>query len=292
MFLRPSGKPCNVLPPPFVKQTGKISSRHQIKGGSLPLCSKGVTLIAARGRNTYLRIYSPQFRGVLAALLLCFIPVILRAAPAAGGRGQTSGSDQVLSHMDEAARQLKTVSARLTYTTVTVLVNDHSTQTGQLFFRKGKRLEVLVRFLKPDLKVILFKHNRAEIFYPKINQLQEYDLEKHSAMLQQFLLLGFGTPISDLQGSYRIKPLGEKRLGDETTQLVELTPLEKSVAAQLTHVDLWVSETSWLPVQQEFFEPSGDYLIASYNSVHVNSHLPASVFKIHTPSGVQRVKMN
>lgn len=194
--------------------------------------------------------------------------------------------------MDDAARQLKTISADLTYTTVTVLVNDHSTQTGELFFRKGKRLEVLVRFLKPDLKVILFKHNRAEIYYPKINQVQEYDLEKHSSMLQRFLLLGFGTPISDLESSYRVKPLGEKRLGNETTQLIELTPLQKGVASQLTRVDLWVSETSWLPVQQEFFEPSGDYLVASYKGIRVNRRLAASVFKIHTQPGVQRVKMN
>lgn len=194
--------------------------------------------------------------------------------------------------MDSAARELKTVSAGLSYTTVTVLVNDRSTQTGELFFRKGRRMEVLVRFLKPEIKVILFKHNRAEIYYPKINQIQEYDLERHSNMLQQFLLLGFGTPISNLEGSYKVKTLGEKRLGNKPTQLIELTPLSKDVAAQLTHVNLWVSEASWLPVQQEFFEPSGDYLIASYSDMRVNRRLPASVFKIHAKAGVERAKMN
>ncbi|MDE3179225.1 MAG: outer membrane lipoprotein carrier protein LolA [Acidobacteriota bacterium] len=231
-----------------------------------------------------------EFCAFLAAAVFLLTPGLLSGAPR--GRGQTVGPDQVLSRMDDAARRVKTISAGLSYTTVTVLVNDRSTQTGELFFKKGKRIEVLVRFLKPDLKVILFKHNRAEIYYPKINQVQEYDLEKHSNMLQQFLLLGFGTPISNLRSSYRVIPMGEQRLGKEDTQLVELTPLEKDVRSQLTHVNLWVSEVSWLPVQQEFFEPSGDYLIASYTSVRVNSRLPASIFKIHTKAGVERVKMN
>lgn len=199
---------------------------------------------------------------------------------------------QVLTRMDGAAAQLKTVSARLSYTTVTVLVNDRSTQTGELFFRKGKSLEVMVRFLKPDLKVILFKHNRAEIYNPKINQIQEYSLERHADMLQQFLLLGFGTPISNLQSSYHLKYLGEKQLDNEPTEALELTPVEKSVAAQLVRVDLWVSKESWLPVQQEFFEPSGDYLIASYSEMKVNEHLKRSVFEIHPSGGATRVKMN
>ncbi|MGH9350599.1 MAG: LolA family protein [Terriglobia bacterium] len=199
---------------------------------------------------------------------------------------------QVLARMDDAAGQLKTISAQLSYTTVTVLVNDRSTQTGELFFHKGKSLEVLVRFLKPDLKVILFKHNRAEIYNPKVNQIQEYSLERHANMLQQFLLLGFGTPISNLESSYHLKYLGEKQLRNETTEALELTPVEKSIAAQLTRVDLWVSEESWLPVQQEFFEPSGDYLIASYSEMKVNKRLKRSVFEIHPMGGATRVKMN
>lgn len=199
---------------------------------------------------------------------------------------------QLLAHMDDAAAQLKTVSAKISYTTVTVLVNDRSTQTGELFFRKGKSLEVMVRFLKPDLKVILFKHNRAEIYNPKINQIQEYDLDRHANMLQQFLLLGFGTPISDLESSYHLKYLGEKQLGQETTEALELTPLEKTVSAQLTHVDLWVSEQSWLPVQQEFLEPSGDYLIASYSGMKVNERLKRSDFEIRPAGEATRVKMN
>ncbi|HEV2419962.1 MAG TPA: outer membrane lipoprotein-sorting protein [Terriglobia bacterium] len=240
-----------------------------------------------------MRFHRIRLWGAL-ALVAAMVSTALPAVAAHRSRvGASSLSfKQVLSRMDDAASQLKSVSAQLSYTTVTVLVNDRSTQTGELFFHKGKSLEVMVRFLKPDLKVILFKHNRAEIYNPKTNQVQEYNMERHADMLQQFLLLGFGTPISNLESSYHMKYLGEKQLGDETTEALELTPLEKSVASQLTRVDLWVSEDSWLPVQQEFFEPSGDYLIASYSAMKVNEHLKRSDFEIHPASGATRVKMN
>ena len=42
------------------------------------------------------------------------------------------------------------------------------------------------------------------------------------------------------------------------------------VAAQLAKVQLWISEESWLPLQQKFFEPGGDYLITRYSGVKVN----------------------
>ena len=221
-------------------------------------------------------------------------PGALRGAGLLGrvARNVPLAASDVLSHMDDAAQRLKTVSAHLTYTTVTVLVNDRATQTGQLFFRKGRSPEVLVRFSSPDNKVILFKKNRAEVYYPRINQIQEYDLERRRDLLQQFLLLGFGTGTSELEESYYLRYLGEKKLDGAMTPVLELTPVQRAVAAQISKVDLWISPQSWLPVQQEFFEASGDYLIANYSGIKVNLPLASSIFKIRAKHGAERVKMN
>ncbi|MGH9430694.1 MAG: LolA family protein [Terriglobia bacterium] len=194
--------------------------------------------------------------------------------------------------MNDAAHRFKTLSASLEYTTVTVLVNDHSTEYGQIFFRKAKRPEVLIKFVKPDPKVILFRRNRAEVYLPKIKTIQEYDVGKKAGLLQQFLLLGFGTDVAELQKAYTLKYTGEEQLENETTAVLELVPTNSQVAGQLVKVQLWVSEDSWLPVQQKFFEPSGDYLVARYRSIEVNRGLSNSVFEINAPSGVKRVLMN
>jgi len=193
--------------------------------------------------------------------------------------------------MDDAAKNLKTLSAALEYTKVTVLVDDKSTEWGQIFYHKSKGPEILINFQKPDAKTILFKKNKAEIYLPKINQIQEYDLGQHSGLVQQFLLLGFGTEAEALKKAYELKFLGEEELDGETTVLLELTPKRESVAAQLSKVHLWISEASWLPEQQKFFEASGDYAIARYSNVKVNRTLPSSTFRIRAPKDVKRVEM-
>jgi len=203
---------------------------------------------------------------------------------------------EILSRMNDSAKRLKSLESNLEYTTVTVLVDDKSTEYGQLFFLKGKdkdrRPEILIKFEKPDLKIILFQKNKAEIYNPKINQIQEYDVGRHSELVQHFLLLGFGTEVDDLQKSWDLKLADEEEIADETAAKLELTPRSKDIATQLTKVELWISEDSWLPVQQKFFQPGGDYLVARYSGTKVNRDIPSSTFRIDAAAGAKRVKMN
>ncbi len=218
----------------------------------------------------------------------------LYASPLRARRTKTGPSESaVLSKMDQAARAVRSVSAHLAYTTVTVLVNDRSTQSGLLYYRKGRRRpEVLIHFDQPVTKLILFKRNHAEIYYPAMRQLQEYSLERHQNLLQQFLLLGFGTQSNELERSYHIHFVGEQNLEGTQTSLLELVPLNPGVLAQLKKVDLWLSDQTWMPVQQQFFEASGDYLIARYTGMKVNQAVSPLTFKIEAAPGVERVKMN
>ena len=88
-----------------------------------------------------------------------------------------------------------------------------------------------------------------------------------------------------------MKLIGEEEVNGDTTAVLELVPRKASVAAQITKVQLWISEGSWLPVEQKFFEPGGDYLETKYTSVVVNRDLPSSIFEIPAAKGAKRVKM-
>jgi outer membrane lipoprotein-sorting protein len=216
-------------------------------------------------------------------------------APDAPSAPQNNGKhtlSEILARMDEQAHELKTVTADLEYTKVTVVVNDHSTEYGRIYFRKGRSPEVLLQIEKPDTKVLLFHKKHAEIYTPRTNQIQEYNLESHSNVLQQFLLLGFGTESAQMQDAYRIKLLREDHLEGIPVAVLELVPRSTKVAAQLSKVELWVSENSWLPVQQQFFEPGGDYMLARYSAMKVNRPLPSSTFRIRAPKDVKRLQMD
>jgi outer membrane lipoprotein-sorting protein len=219
--------------------------------------------------------------------------MVLALTPPASARKGKHHTDltEILSQMNEASKHLKTVSANLEYTKVTVLVDDKSTQSGQLFFRKDKTA-IRIEFQKPESKIILFKKNRGEIYLPKINQIQEYDLGQKSDLVQQFLLLGFGTDTNELKKTYSVKYVQEEDMEGDTTVQLELVPRKGNVATQISKIQLWVSEESWLPTQQKFFESGGDYTIARYSGVKVNRPLPANTFELNAPSGAKLVKMN
>jgi outer membrane lipoprotein-sorting protein len=228
--------------------------------------------------------------------LVC-VPLLAGMVPSA--RAQRSNGKAALDfkelawHLDQTAKGLQTLSADLAYTTVTVLVDDRSTEYGQLYFRKEARTPTLkIDFQKPDPKQILLKGNTAQVYLPKVNEIQEYDIGKRSNLVEQLLSLGFGTPVSELEKYYEVKLTGEETVEDETAAVLELTPKGKDLAAQLTKVQLWISEESWLPLQQKFFEPSGDYIIARYSAIRVNRSIPPATFRIQAAPGVKRVKMN
>jgi outer membrane lipoprotein-sorting protein len=228
-------------------------------------------------------------RGAAAAVLSLAAWLAPMAAPR--HKGDALDLKQILAHINETGKHLKTVSCDFEYTKVTVLVDDRSTENGTLYLRKSKNPDLLLKFEKPDQKVILLRKNKAEMFMPKINQIQEYDLEKHAGLVDQFLLLGFGTDSDELKKAYEIKYLREEQIGGDTTAVLELTPNDSNVAAQISKIQLWISEESWLPVQQKFFEPSGDYLQTRFSSVKVNRAIPSSTFKLNAPGDAKRVKM-
>jgi outer membrane lipoprotein-sorting protein len=249
--------------------------------------------VSRKGQNPRRELVTRHSSLVTVLLAAAFLAPLGGALPLFPRKGKIPPDlSEILSRMNDAAKRLKTLTANLESTKVTVLVNDKSTEEGRIFYRKSKSPEIRIDFQQPESKVILFKKNKAEIYLPKINQIQEFNLEQKSGMVEEFLLLGFGSETGELTKSYKLKYLKEEDIEGDTTAVLELTPRKASLASQLTKIQMWVSEESWLPAQEEFFEPGGDYLIARYKAVKVNLPISATTFELHPAKGAKRVKMN
>ena len=81
----------------------------------------------------------------------------------------------------------------------------------------------------PDPRTILRDGDHLYIYNPKIHSVEEYDLSKHRALVEEFLLLGFGTSGESLKKSYVITFQGEETLGAAKVVHLELTPREDDV---------------------------------------------------------------
>jgi outer membrane lipoprotein-sorting protein len=121
--------------------------------------------------------------------------------------------------------------------------------------------------------------------------VEEYNLGKNRSMVDQYLLLGFGTKSENLRKSYDIAISGEEDLDQRKTVVLELTPKSAEVRAQIVKIQMWIDEASWLPIQQKFYEATaGDYVIFHYTKIKENLKLGDSIFKQDWPKGATTVK--
>ncbi len=191
--------------------------------------------------------------------------------------------------MDKSARDFHTLTADIEHLKYTDVVKDTSTETGKLFVRRDEKMRI--EFLTPDRRTILRNGDSLFVFTPKINRVEEYDLGKNREMVDQYVLLGFGTKIENIKKSYLITLLGETELDHKKTVMLELTPKSDQVRKQIARIQMWIDEASWLPVQQKFFESgSEDYLIFHYANMMKNLKIGDSEFKQDWPKGVSRTK--
>lgn len=211
-------------------------------------------------------------------------------APAALPQGQSKQTrESLIEELDHAAKEFRGLAADVERTKVTVVVNDRSTESGQIFVRHDDKMRI--ELTKPDVRTILRNGDTLWVYVPKTKRLEEYDLGKHHALVDQLLFLGLGSSGHDLNKHYLLTPRSEETLDGKKTVVVELTPKDEKIRAQIARIQLWFDLSNWIAVQQKFFETgTEDYFIIRYSNIVRNSRLPDSKFKQDWPKDVHRIK--
>jgi len=163
------------------------------------------------------------------------------------------------------------------------VVNETDVQKGTVFFqRKGSSMEMMVVFKQPQEKNVLYSGNSLQVYQPKIEQVNKYDLSKHKQEVDTFLTLGFGGRGHDLAKSFDVKLDGTETIGGIRTAKLELVPKNAQAKNAANRILLWIDVARGVSVQQQFFEPSGDYRLAKYSDIKLNQNLPGDTFKLKT----------
>jgi outer membrane lipoprotein-sorting protein len=202
-------------------------------------------------------------------------------------------SEEVLGQMDQSAAKFSSFSADLTRVTYTKVIDDKATESGSILLKKQgpKDLQVLIDLRQPDPKTVAFRGRKAEMYYPKLNTVQEYDVGKQRGLVDQFLLVGFGTTGKELKANYAVKYGGEETVGSQRTHRLELTPKSDQWKDKLRKLELWIADSGAYPAQQKFTQPSGDYYLFTYSEVKLNPQLTEDALKLKLPKGVKRERV-
>jgi len=221
--------------------------------------------------------------------LIVIFTLVAVGATISRAQGAPPTTDSVLAMMDKSAQDFRTLTADIEHIKYTDVVKDTSTETGKLLVRRDEKMRI--EFYQPDRRTILRTGDSLFVYTPKINRVEEYDLGKNREMVDQYVLLGFGTKSENVRKSYLVSVIGETQLDNKKTVQLELTPKSDQMRKQIARIQMWIDEASWLPIQQKFFESgSEDYLIFHYTNVMKNLKIGDNQFKQDWPKGVSRTK--
>jgi outer membrane lipoprotein-sorting protein len=215
----------------------------------------------------------------VAAIFLC-----------SGGLAQAQSLDAVVQKMDQAAANFRSTEATFEWDQYQKVVDETDSQKGKIYFRRsGGGIEMAADVTDPSPEQVLFSDSKVQIYQPKIDQVTVYNTGKDKAAVESFLVLGFGGSGQDMLKSFDVRYVGAEKVGDVSTEKLELTPKSQKLKNNIDRVLLWIDGARGISVQQQFFTSSGDYKLAKYSGIKVNERLPDGAFKLRTTSKTKTV---
>jgi len=216
------------------------------------------------------------------------LAVALLAAAGIASAATADAHQDILARLDQAAAAFRTMTAEITYTTHTAVLNEDDTEQGRVVMKKlaPGEVEGLMEYMKPDHKLYLFQKGKLQVYTPNDNTVTVYDLGKQGAQIDQFLALGFGTSSKDLQAGFQVTPAGPAALNGKAATKVDLVPTTEQGKKLLTKIELWIGPDAY-PLQEKLYQPSGDYSLIRYDNVKINPPLAADALKLETAPGVK-----
>jgi outer membrane lipoprotein-sorting protein len=189
----------------------------------------------------------------------------------------------VLARMDQSAAQFHSMTANLQMVNHTAILDDDTTETGVIKMQKSAGgTEALIDFTgSKDSRTLGFFDKTIQLYFPKLNLVQVYKLGKKANLLDQYLLLGFGTSGTDLKKGYQVELAGAEQVGGQNTSKLLLVPKDKGIKANIEKAEIWLPSDSGNPVQQKFYLTSGNYRLLTYTNFKLNP--PLGSLKLNTP---------
>jgi len=229
-------------------------------------------------------------RNHFALVLACTLAAC--AAPASGEPQAGNTLEEVFARMNQAAATFKGLTADVRRLHHTEVVNVDDVEEGTIAVKrvKPKDTRILIKMTKPETKFYSIGEGKFRSYVPKSQDAQEADLGKSKDIVNQVMLLGFGSNSTELTAAYTVRLGGPDVVNGEKTTRIEMIPKAPEILKHVKRCDMWISEKG-LTVQQKFLEPGDDYLFVNYTHMAPAPNLPESAVRLEFPRGVKVNKL-
>jgi outer membrane lipoprotein-sorting protein len=207
----------------------------------------------------------------------CLLPL------SAWAQANSADLDRVLTQMDTASKNFRSIEANFVWDQYQKVINDTDTQKGKIYFRReGNDTQMAADVTDPDKKYVLYAGGKVQVYQPKIDQVTEYSAGKNRADVESYLVLGFGGGGHPIQKLYDVNYAGTETVSGISAAKLELIPKSTRIRNNIARIILWIDPARGISIQQQMFEPAGDYRLAKYSDIQINQKVPDSVFKLKT----------
>ena len=212
-------------------------------------------------------------------ILLGLAAVSAVATPQSQESKSSASLESVLKKMDAAASNFRTTQADFVWEQYQKVVNDRDTQKGTVYYRRaGKDIQMMAEVKEPERKYVLFKDGKLQVYQPKIEQVMIYATGKNREEIESYLVLGFGGSGQDLLKAFEVSYQGPESIDNVSTAKLQLIPKSEKLHNTFKEIFLWIDLERGISLQQQFFEPQGDYRLAKYSSIRQNEKIPPRCF--------------
>jgi outer membrane lipoprotein-sorting protein len=219
----------------------------------------------------------------VSAVFTCALAAVLVFAASAAAQTQPPALQKVLRQMDAGAAQFRTAQADFVWDQYQRVVDDTDTQAGAIYFRRQREeIQMAALIDQPDKKHVIFADGKVRLYQPRIDQVTEYRAGKDQAEFESFLVLGFGGSGQDLMRTFEVAYGGVETVDGVETARLDLVPRSQRVRGMFSRIVLWIDPARGVSVQQQFFEPSGDYRLARYTNIRLNEKVGDEPFRLKT----------
>jgi outer membrane lipoprotein-sorting protein len=204
----------------------------------------------------------------IAAVAAALIPSNTRAA--------NGNVDAILEKMQNAGRNVRTLTAALRQETRSDLGGKPATSGGKLMFSHGGKTNDNLRidYDKPEGQIVAVVGDEIYLVQKVIKQVTITSRKAQASKNQEFAFLA--TPYesaASLRARYDIVYGGDEQVDGAATSKLVLTPKQST---SIQNWSVWVNQNSWLPVKYQVLEANGSRSIFTLSNIQINAKLGQS----------------
>ena len=197
--------------------------------------------------------------------------------------------DQVLGRMQESAKMLKTIKARIQQDKLHTQTGGREVYKGKLIFKRlgSKHDKVRIDYEKTD-HVVALEGEKITLYQPRVNQAF---ITCRSALVRDHPDFSFITAlyasVGELKATYTISYVRDDTFEGAGMSVLELVP--RVTLAERKTV-MWVNQQSWMPIRFEVTERNGDVTTLILRDIVKNQVIDDRQFHVSVKPGTKEHK--